>query len=314
MERAGVHSGDSMAIYPGITMTSEEVDVIVDYTVRIARGLGVKGLMNIQFVVMGGGHYRSPGDPRGTHAADVYVLEVNPRASRTIPFISKVTGVPMVQLATKVMLGRTLNELGYETGLWPRQSLVAVKAPVFSMSKLAGVDTHLGPEMKSTGEVMGVDYNYSAAMAKALIASNMALRPACPILLSISDKDKSEAKSLIASLVSAGHPLYATEGTANFIRNLGFTNVVEVSKLWAGSPNVVDVVQQGMVDAVVNTLSGSEAAPMRDGFYIRRSAVERRIPCFTSLDTARTALEAVQGGGLRYTIQRHQDYLEKPAG
>ena len=242
------------------------------------------------------------------------MLEVNPRASRTIPFISKVTGVPMVQLATKVMLGRTLKELGYETGLWPRQSLVAVKAPVFSMSKLAGVDTHLGPEMKSTGEVMGVDYNYSAAMAKALIASNMALRPSCPVLLSISDKDKREAGSLIASLASAGHRLYATEGTANLIRNLGYSNVVEVSKLWEGSPNVVDVVQQGMVDAVVNTLSGSEEAPMRDGFYIRRAAVERRIPCFTSLDTARTALEAVQGGGLQYTIQRHQDYLEKAPG
>ncbi|MDE2900895.1 MAG: ATP-grasp domain-containing protein, partial [Chloroflexota bacterium] len=314
VERAGVHSGDSMAIYPGITMTTEEVDVIVDYAVRIARGLGVRGLMNIQFVVMGGGHYRSPGDPRGTHSADVYVLEVNPRASRTIPFISKVTGVPMVQLATKVMLGRTLEELGYETGLWPRQRLVAVKAPVFSMSKLAGVDTHLGPEMKSTGEVMGVDYNYSAAMAKALIASNMALRPECGVLLSISDKDKQDAMSLISALANGGHKLYATEGTANLIRNLGFTDVVEVSKLWEGSPNVVDVVQLGMVDAVVNTLSGSEEAPMRDGFYIRRAAVERRIPCFTSLDTARTAMEAVQGGGLQYTIQRHQDYLEKAAG
>ena len=314
VERAGVHSGDSMAIYPGLTMTPEEVDVLVDYTVRIARGLGVKGLMNIQFVVMGGGHYRSPGDPRGTHAADVYVLEVNPRASRTIPFISKVTGVPMVQLATKVMLGRTLKELGYETGLWPRQSLVAVKAPVFSMSKLAGVDTHLGPEMKSTGEVMGVDYTYSAAMAKALIASNMALQPACPVLLSISDKDKAEAKSLIISLAEAGHTLYATEGTARLIRSVGVTNVVEVSKVMEGSPNVVDVVQQGMVDAVVNTLSGGQEQPMRDGFYIRRAAVERRIPCFTSLDTARTALEALHGGGLQYTIQRHQDYLEKPAG
>jgi carbamoyl-phosphate synthase large subunit len=313
VERAGVHSGDSMAIYPEITLTPEEVDLITDYTIRIARGLGVKGLMNIQFVVMGGGHYRSPGSPVEDHPADVYVLEVNPRASRTIPFISKVTGVPMVRLATKVMLGHTLKELGYETGLWPRQPLVAVKAPVFSMSKLAGVDTHLGPEMKSTGEVMGVDYTYSSAMAKALIASNMLLKPDGAVLLSISDKDKEDAVPLIKALGSSGHKLYATEGTARFIRSLGVTDVVEVSKLMEGSPNVVDVVQQGVVDAVVNTLSGGQEQPLRDGFYIRRAAVERRIPCFTSLDTARTALEVLHAGGGQYTIQRLQDYLEVPA-
>jgi carbamoyl-phosphate synthase large subunit len=313
VERAGVHSGDSMAIYPEITLTPEEVDLITDYTIRIARGLGVKGLMNIQFVVMGGGHYRSPGSPVEDHPADVYVLEVNPRASRTIPFISKVTGVPMVSLATKVMLGHTLKEIGYETGLWPRQPLVAVKAPVFSMSKLAGVDTHLGPEMKSTGEVMGVDYTYSSAMAKALIASNMLLKPDGAVLLSISDKDKEDAVPLIKALGSSGHKLYATEGTARFIRSLGVTDVVEVSKLMEGSPNVVDVVQQGVVDAVVNTLSGGQEQPLRDGFYIRRAAVERRIPCFTSLDTARTALEVLHAGGGQYTIQRLQDYLEVPA-
>jgi carbamoyl-phosphate synthase large subunit len=311
VERAGVHSGDSMAIYPGVTLTSEEVDLITDYTVRIARNLGVKGLMNIQFVVMGGGHYRSPASPGEDHPADVYVLEVNPRASRTIPFISKVTGVPMVRLATKVMLGHTLKELGYETGLWPRQKLVAVKAPVFSMSKLAGVDTHLGPEMKSTGEVMGVDYAYPAAMAKALIASNMLLKPDGAVLVSIADKDKDDAVTLIKALAETGHKLYATEGTTRFIRSLGVTDVTQVSKLLEGSPNVVDVVQQGLVDAVINTLSGGQEQPMRDGFYIRRAAVERRIPCFTSLDTARTALEALSDGGAQYTIQPHQDYLVK---
>jgi len=273
---------------------------------RISRATGLN-------VVMGGGHYRSPGSPVEDHPADVYVLEVNPRASRTIPFISKVTGVPMVSLATKVMLGHTLKEIGYETGLWPRQPLVAVKAPVFSMSKLAGVDTHLGPEMKSTGEVMGVDYTYSSAMAKALIASNMLLKPDGAVLLSISDKDKEDAVPLIKALGSSGHKLYATEGTARFIRSLGVTDVVEVSKLMEGSPNVVDVVQQGVVDAVVNTLSGGQEQPLRDGFYIRRAAVERRIPCFTSLDTARTALEVLHAGGGQYTIQRLQDYLEVPA-
>ena len=311
VERSGVHSGDSMAIYPGVTLTSEEVDLITQYTIRIARSMGVKGLMNIQFVVMGGGHYRSPSNPGNKHRADVYVLEVNPRASRTIPFISKVTGVPMVRLATKVMLGHTLNQLGYETGLRPRQPLIAVKAPVFSMSKLAGVDTYLGPEMKSTGEVMGVDYNYSSAMAKALIASNMLLRPECAVLLSISDKDKDDAKTLIKTLAANGHKLYATEGTAQFMRGHGVSDVTQVSKLLEGNPNVVDVIQQGLVEAVINTLSGGQEQPMRDGFYIRRAAVERRIPCFTSLDTARTALEVSNDGGAQYTIQRHQDYLLK---
>jgi len=313
VERAGVHSGDSMAIYPAVTLTSEEVDLITDYTVTIAKNLGVKGLMNIQFVVMGGGHYRSPASPGEDHPADVYVLEVNPRASRTIPFISKVTGVPMVRLATKVMLGHTLKELGYKTGLWPRQKLVAVKAPVFSMSKLAGVDTHLGPEMKSTGEVMGVDYDYASAMAKALIASNMLLKPDGAVLLSIADKDKEDATALIKALAETGHKLYATEGTARHIKSLGVTDVTQVSKILEGSPNVVDIVQQGLVDAVINTLSGDQEQPMRDGFYIRRAAVERRIPCFTSLDTARTALEALRDGGVQYTIQPHQNYLEKSA-
>ena len=219
----------------------------------------------------------------------------------------------MVRLATKVMLGRTLKELGYPGGLWRYNGVVGVKAPVFSMSKLAGVDTHLGPEMKSTGEVMGVDRDYPAAMAKALIASNMLLRPDGAVLLSIADKDKDDAVTLIKALANAGHKLYATEGTARLIRSLGVTDVIEVSKLMEGSPNVVDIVQQGVVDAVVNTLSGGQEQPMRDGFYIRRAAVERRIPCFTSLDTARTALEVLGGDGVQYTIQRHRDYLVKRA-
>ena len=308
IERAGVHSGDSMAIYPGITLSREEVDTIVDYTVRLGRGLQVKGLMNIQFVIMGGGRSHGPDAPAPEDAgSSVYVLEVNPRASRTIPFIAKVTGVPAVRLATRVMLGRTLAELGYSTGLAPQKKLVAVKAPVFSMSKLAGVDTYLGPEMKSTGEVMGLDASYGPALAKALIASGMALRPEGTILLSIADRDKDEARPLVAQLAAAGYRLYATEGTARFIRDLGFPEVIEVSKLMEGNPNVVDIVEQGKVDAVVNTLSGDQQ-PMRDGFYIRRAAAERRIPCFTSLDTARTALEALREASA-YAVRPRTDYL-----
>ena len=309
IERAGVHSGDSLAIYPGLTLTEEEVNTLVDYTVRIGRGLGMKGLMNVQFVIMGGAAYRSPDMPTGDHRPTVYVLEVNPRASRTIPFISKVTGVPMVQLATRIMLGRTLSDLGFAAGLYKRQRLVAVKAPVFSMSKLAGVDTYLGPEMKSTGEVMGMDHTYHAAVTKALVAANMLLRPGGRVLLSIADQHKEESATLIRALAADGCPIYATDGTARFIRSLGIEDVSMVHKLGEGSPNVLDLIQQGVVDAVVNTISGGRD-PLRDGFYIRRAAVERRIPCFTSLDTARAALEILPESRRGYAIKRRVEYLE----
>ncbi|HXK32919.1 MAG TPA: carbamoyl-phosphate synthase large subunit, partial [Dehalococcoidia bacterium] len=177
IERAGVHSGDSMAVYPGIHLTQQEVDTIVEYTTRIGLGLDVRGLMNVQYVIMPSRDH--PGE------SDVYVLEVNPRASRTVPFLSKVTGVPMVQLSVNIMLGQSLKEQGYDGGLWPRQKLVAVKAPVFSMSKLIGVDTYLGPEMKSTGEVMGIDTTFPAALTKALMSADLALKPAGGVLLSI---------------------------------------------------------------------------------------------------------------------------------
>ena len=312
IERAGVHSGDSLAIYPGLNLTEEEVQTLVDYTVRIGRTLGMKGLMNVQFIIMGGAAYRSPDTPPGNHTSTVYVLEVNPRASRTVPFLSKVTGVPMVRLATQVMLGHTLEELGYSTGLYPRQKLVAVKAPVFSMSKLTGVDTYLGPEMKSTGEVMGLDYTYHAALTKALVASGMLLRAGGPVLLSIADKDKEESVDLIRTLAAEGCALHATQGTARFIRGLGIDQVSVVHKLGEGSPDVVDLIEQGSVEAVVNTISGGRD-PLRDGFYIRRAAVERRIPCFTSLDTARAALEILPESRRGYAVKRRIEYLEGDA-
>ena len=313
IERAGVHSGDSMAIYPGLTLTEQEVDTLVDYTIRIGQGLGLKGLMNVQFIIMGGEPYRSPSTPVHEGASVVYVLEVNPRASRTVPFIAKVTGVPLVRLATQAMLGRSLKELGYQGGLAPRQKLVALKAPVFSMAKLAGVDTYLGPEMKSTGEVMGIDNSYHGALTKALMAAGLELKPLGAILLSIADQDKEEAVPLIRGLVEVGYTLHATQGTARFIRSLGVDHIAVVHKLDQGSPNVVDVVRDGVVDAVVNTMSGGRD-PMRDGFLIRRAAVERRIPCFTSLDTARAALEILHQGGPGYTVKRRVEYLEATNG
>ena len=303
VERAGVHSGDSMAIYPGLTLSEGEVDTIVDYTTRIGRALEVRGLMNIQYVVVGGPAYRSPKSGIGSaNETQVYVIEVNPRSSRTIPFISKVTGVPMVKLAVKVMLGRTLNELGYKGGLWKRQKLVGVKAPVFSMSKLTGVDTYLGPEMKSTGEVMGIDTEFTPAVAKALMAAGLSVKPGDPMLLSIADRDKSDSVQMIRELYSAGCTMYATEGTAAMISGLGLPAIAIPKRLSAGHPNVVDVIEDGVVQAVINTVTGDREV-LQDGFAIRRAASEARIPCFTSLDTARAAVESMVGSGTEYSVK-----------
>jgi len=298
IERAGVHSGDSMAVYPGLGLTESEVNTLIDYTVRIGLALQVKGLMNIQFVIM-----------RGPDHSSVYVLEVNPRASRTIPFISKVTGVPMVKVATKVMLGIPLQEQGYQTGLWKKQGLVGIKAPVFSMSKLAGVDTYLGPEMKSTGEVMGIDYTFDAALAKALLAAGLMLPQKGAILLSIADRDKPEALPIVRSLSSMDYRFYATEGTAAMIEREGLPVRFITKKLSEGHPNVVDVIQDGWVDGVVNTISG-ERTPLRDGFYIRRAATEKRIPCFTSLDTFRATVQALVGNNKTFNVKPLGEYLK----
>ena len=308
IERAGVHSGDSMAIYPGLNLTEEEVNTLVDYTTRIGLALEVRGLMNIQFVIEGGATYRSPQvDAESASSTSVYVIEVNPRGSRTIPFISKVTGVPVASIATRVMLGQTLEQQGYQGGLWPRQKLVGIKAPVFSMGKLVGVDWHLGPEMKSTGEVMGIDWDFGNALSKALLAANLNLTKESSVLLSIADHDKAEAVTLIRELHQAGCKLYATEGTAAMISAMGMP-VTKVSKMLSeGSPTVVDLVNDGTVSAVINTLSG-ETAVMQDGFHIRRAAVERQTPCFTSLDTARAAVESLlmdEGG---YSVKCTEEY------
>ncbi|MAF86054.1 MAG: carbamoyl phosphate synthase large subunit [Dehalococcoidales bacterium] len=301
IERAGVHSGDSMAVYPSLNLTESEVETLVDYTVRIGLALDIRGLMNIQFVII----------PRSdTHEPSIYVLEVNPRASRTVPFLSKVTGVPMVKVATRVTLGTSLKNQGYNSGLWPRQKLIAIKAPVFSMSKLIGVDTYLGPEMKSTGEVMGIDYTFEAALAKALLAAGLMLPPQGAVLFSIADRDKAEALPLIKKLFSTGYKLYATEGTAVMIEAAGLPVKRITKKLSEGHPNVIDVIKHGKIDGVVNTITGGQI-PLRDGFHIRRAATEKRIPCFTSLDTIRVAVEVLSSDGQRYTVQPFPDYRGK---
>ncbi|MEK7814825.1 MAG: ATP-grasp domain-containing protein, partial [Chloroflexota bacterium] len=309
IERAGVHSGDSMAIYPGLNLSQEEVATLVDYTTRIGLAMGIRGLMNVQFVIQGGGSYRSPHTPVDPdQATSVYVLEVNPRGSRTIPFISKVTGMPVASIATRVMLGQSLAELGYAGGLLPKQKLVAIKAPVFSMAKLVGVDWYLGPEMKSTGEVMGIDRDFPNALCKALMAANLSLKRGMGVLLSIADQNKAEAVPLVRDLLQAECRLYATEGTAAMIAAMGLPVTMITKKLSEGHPNVVDVINDGSVGAVINTISGVTAV-LRDGYDIRRAALERQIPCFTSLDTARAAVESLLMERSNYSVLSTEEYL-----
>jgi carbamoyl-phosphate synthase large subunit len=298
IERAGVHSGDSFAVYPALNLFPAEVDTIVDYTTRIALGLSARGLINIQFVI---------------HAGRIYVLEVNPRASRTVPFLSKATGVPMVPLATGVMLGQSLAEQGYCGGLWRRQPLVAVKAPVFSMAKLRGVDVHLGPEMKSTGEVMGIDRSFEPAFYKALVAAGLALPPHGSVLITLADEDKSDAVDMIRQLVRMGHKLYATEGTAALIERQGMPVQMVTGRIGRGHPDTLDIILDRTVDCVINT-PGPADKEILDGIEIRRAAVERGIPCITSIDTARTIVAAMAKSDAVYTVQPFPEYRKTGLG
>jgi carbamoyl-phosphate synthase large subunit len=291
IERAGVHSGDSFAVYPGRNLYPADIETIVEYTTRIGLGLGVRGLMNVQYVIFG---------------ARIYVLEVNPRSSRTVPFLSKVTGVPMIHLATNIMLGRSLQEQGYAGGLWPAQPLVAVKAPVFSMAKLRGVEVGLGPEMKSTGEVMGIDHDFPAALYKAMVAAGLEIPPGSSLLLSLADEDKAAGLPTIRTLAELGCRLYATEGTAAFIEREGLP-VRAVRRIGAGTPNVLDIIRDSTVRAVINT-PGRDHRTVSDGFEIRRAAVEAAIPCLTSLDTASAVAQAMRDAAGAYTVQPLVDY------
>ena len=302
IERAGVHSGDSMAVYPAPNLTATEISTIVDYTREIGLGLDVLGLMNIQYVVM-----REGGE------SSVYVLEVNPRASRTVPFLSKVTLVPMVDVAVNVMLGKSIQEQGYPGGLWPARDLVAVKAPVFSMSKLVGVDTYLGPEMKSTGEVMGIDRTLEGALTKALIAAGISLPKQGGALLSIADQDKADAMEMIRGLGEAGYHIYATEGTASLVTALGLEATVVPKRLSEEHPNVVDIIRERQVDIVVNTPEGQRGA-LRDGFHIRRAAVETRIPLFSSIDTAVHVVRTLLAQQTEYSVQTMEEYTGTSVG
>jgi carbamoyl-phosphate synthase large subunit len=283
VERAGVHSGDSIAVYPPQTLPQDIQDKIVDYTVRLAKGLNIIGLLNIQFVYSKG---------------DVYVLEVNPRSSRTVPFLSKITNVPMANIATKVVVGASLKELGYETGLCPVKPGVYVKVPVFSFAKLRRVDITLGPEMKSTGEVMGKDLTFEKALYKGFIAAGMNIQQHGSVLMTVSDGDKEEALELARRFHALGYKIYATEGTAENIKNANIP-VEAVKKIsQSHEENLLGLIRSGEAKIVVNTLTKGKQ-PARDGFRIRREAVENGIPCLTSLDTANAILRVLESMGFQ---------------
>jgi len=280
LERAGVHSGDSISIYPPQSLSFKIKEKIIDCTRKLARALEVVGIVNIQYVLFNN---------------EIYVIEVNPRSSRTVPYISKVTGIPMVKMATRIMMGKKLSDFPYGTGLYKESEYVAVKVPVFSFEKLHGVDTGLGPEMKSTGEVLGLAKNLYEATLKGLVAAGYKFpEPGSGILFTVRDTDKPELVDLADGFERLGYKLYATGKTALYLNKHAIaTN--SVKKIHEGSPNIIDLLEQGKIQMIVNTPTKGRNFE-RDGFQIRRKAVERSIPCLTSLDTAFAVLHCLQTG------------------
>jgi len=270
-----------MAVCPSSSFSGDIIGQITRHAINIARELEVKGLMNIQFVMQDD---------------IVQVLEVNPRASRTVPYLSKITGVPMVRVATNIMLGRTLKEQGYSTGLLAPRKMFAVKAPVFSFAKLTEVDVALGPEMKSTGEIMGMDFDFGRALYKAMVASGVDVPSAGKMILTAADPDKEEAVEIARGFVELGYKVYATGGTSAYLKERGIENMA-VQKISQGSPNLLDLVRSREVDLLVNTVSRDKRIE-QEGSIIRKTSVQHQIPCLTSLDTARALLLALRSRAL----------------
>ncbi|MFA5676006.1 MAG: carbamoyl-phosphate synthase large subunit [Christensenellales bacterium] len=280
IERAGVHSGDSISVYPARRISAAQQGELVNITRKLALALDVRGIVNIQYVISGG---------------DIYVIEVNPRSSRTVPYISKVTGVPMIDLAVRASLGQPLFGMGFGTGLYPPRGVIAVKVPVFSFEKLPDVEVGLGPEMKSTGEVLGISRHYSEALLKGLVASGIALpKEKSAVLLTVADNDKQELVPIAAVLDYLGYDIYATTGTANVL-NFNFVAASAVPKLSKDAGGIKELIESGRLALILNTPTKGRRAD-RDGFKIRRMAVEHRIPCLTSLDTARVLLMSLKSG------------------
>ena len=277
-ERAGVHSGDSISIYPSINIEKKHKDTLVRYTEALAKNLAVLGLVNIQFVL---------------YNDQIYVIEVNPRSSRTVPYISKVTGVPMVDLATRCMFGEKLRDMGCGTGLHPESDHYAVKVPVFSFQKLRDLDTQLGPEMKSTGEVLGVAKSFREALLKGLTGAGFQMKKKGAVLISVRDSDKQEAIRIGERFEALGFDIYATSGTANVLnRHMVATNAIR--NVDEPSPNIIDLIESGKIDYVIAT-SVKGRHPELGSVHIRRTAVERAIPCLTSMDTVSALLRCLEG-------------------
>ncbi|WP_088228516.1 carbamoyl-phosphate synthase large subunit [Desulfosporosinus sp. FKB] len=277
LERAGVHSGDSIAVYPPQSLEETMHNKIIALTESLARSLNIKGLLNIQYVI---------------YQKELFVLEVNPRSSRTVPFLSKVTGVPIVDWGTQVILGRGWEDIGIPHGIWPLENRVAVKAPVFSFSKLQKVEPSLGPEMKSTGEVMGMDRTYEKALYKALLSAGLSFTPYGTVLVTLADRDKAEGVDLVRRFVELGFRILATEGTARYLKNKGI-RVDPIAKIHDGSDEIIEGIRKQKIQYVVNSTTHGRVQES-DGFAIRRAAVEYGIPCFTSLDTAAALLHVLE--------------------
>ncbi|MDE6209607.1 MAG: carbamoyl-phosphate synthase large subunit [Lachnospiraceae bacterium] len=281
IERAGVHSGDSISVYPAQSLTKELTDTIEEYTKRLARALHVKGMINIQFIV-----YRN----------EVYVIEVNPRSSRTVPYISKVTGIPIVKLATRAIIGEKITDMGYKPGLQPNADYIAIKMPVFSFEKLRGAEISLGPEMKSTGECLGIAKTFEEALYKAFLGAGVNLPKHKKMIITVNDADKKDAITIGQRFEKLGYEVYATRSTCNVLRENG-VNAIKVNKLNQESPTVIDLLLEHKIDIVVDTPTQGRDKT-RDGFLIRRISIETGVNCFTSLDTVNALLTSLENSGI----------------
>ena len=278
IERTGVHSGDSISVYPAPTISDKVKDTIVEYTKRLAQALHVVGLINIQFIAMN---------------EEVYVIEVNPRSSRTVPYISKVTGIPIVDLATKVIIGNTIRGLGYEPGLAPVADYIAIKMPVFSFEKLRGAEVSLGPEMKSTGERLGIAKTFNEALYKAFLGAGVQLPKYKQMIMTVKDADKPEAVGVAKRFEALGYKIYATRSTAKYLQEHG-VNALRVNKISQESPNVMDLILGHKIDLVIDTPTQGNGDKTRDGFLIRRNAIETGVYCITAMDTANALARSLE--------------------
>lgn len=286
IERTGVHSGDSISVYPAHTIGADIKEKITDYTARLAKALHVIGMINIQFIVMDN---------------EVYVIEVNPRSSRTVPYISKVTGIPIVDLATKVILGKTIKELGYKPGLQPEAEYVAIKMPVFSFEKLRGAEISLGPEMKSTGECLGIATTFNEALYKAFLGAGVSLPKYKQMIMTVNDKDKPESVGIAKRFSDLGYKIYATRSTANYLNEHG-VEAFRINKITQESPNVMDLIIGHKIDLVIDTPTEGHGDKNRDGFLIRRNAIETGVYCITALDTANALATSLESALTDFTL------------